>query len=709
MEILITGYTGFVTNEFIQETFPNDHVLLTTIPELGGKRIKNVRWASIEDSNKLNKLAESYEFEQTIYFSNFLNVHGNGEGELERLRSVLNVCRKHKTRLLYIAGPEGGCDVQTGETILATAAESLCMHYRDNADTDVRIIRVPYLYNRNLIGGDYFKKVFEEAENGKVTFSERKEQSLFFLNMEDLSVLIPRIFDKWPKREEILSVQDTDDYTIEDFGELLKKEFPNTEINYGYHKVHMFPKNDDTLKQRYGWKPSNHLINDLSGMIKIWKERNSSKISPIKAKFNKFIHSKALMAAEIAATFIISELLVHITQTTAQFKMIDFRLMFVMIISTIFGMGPGIIAGALASFSLVMGYVRQGSEGMHLFYDASNWLPFIMYFVVGAVCGYINNKNKEDIKFVKMENGLLRNRLKFVTRLYNDTLEDKRLYHKQILGRKDSFGKIYNITKHLDDIIPQELYRKTINVLEDVLENKSVCIYSLGENTAYARLEATSSDIEKTIPKSLRMEEHAEEISEIESEGIFVNRSLDNTKDMYMAGIRKDGRLAVLISVKTCDESQMNLYYQNLFKILTGLVETSLLRALEYQVAAHKKQYVSGTCFMKEKYFMERLCAVHSMKESRMTDYLLIEVERDSMGDYELSEKIESCIRNNDYVGKTESGKVYIMLNQANEKHLPIIEKRMNAVGLRTKIINIKEISENVSEQTAELFTEEVK
>ena len=41
----------------------------------------------------------------------------------------------------------------------------------------------------------------------------------------------------------------------------------------------------------------------------------------------------------------------------------------------------------------------------------------------------------------------------------------------------------------------------------------------------------------------------------------------------------------------------------NLFQILCGLVETSLLRALEYQEAMEYKKYVENTRILKPEYF----------------------------------------------------------------------------------------------------------
>ena len=64
--------------------------------------------------------------------------------------------------------------------------------------------------------------------------------------------------------------------------------------------------------------------------------------------------------------------------------------------------------------------------------------------------------------------------------MYQETLQDKRQYKKQILGSRDSFGKIFDITRKLDVIQPQKLFMETIRVMEDVLENHNNCTLFTG-------------------------------------------------------------------------------------------------------------------------------------------------------------------------------------------------------------------------------------
>ena len=88
-------------------------------------------------------------------------------------------------------------------------------------------------------------------------------------------------------------------------------------------------------------------------------------------------------------------------------------------------------------------------------------------------------KNRKDIAFANEENALLKDKFLFIRALYQDTTEEKSELKRQLLGRKDSFGKIFNITRKLDSVRPQEIFMQAVRVLEEVLENHSIQIYSL--------------------------------------------------------------------------------------------------------------------------------------------------------------------------------------------------------------------------------------
>ena len=587
-------------------------------------------------------------------------------------------------RIVYLTGPERLYDVTTGKTLLVSEMENLSREYAKLYKTTVKIIRSPYLYSEQY-EKDFLNTVFREiSAEQKITFQEDESQRMFFLSMQDLAELMYKIFDNWDEDEEILNIADGFDHCFKDLGDKLTELCPHLKVSYArYSIMENMLKDDKIIRYKYGWFPKISILEELPELYEHYQERNNIKegrLDSLKHIISK--HKAAVRVAEFAAFFILFELLNGIAGNQAQFKMIDLRLIFVVLFGSTYGINYGIAAAAAESLSLIRAFEAEGSSWYVLFYEPSNWIPFIFYFAVGAICGYIRMKNKDNVQFIKEENNLLQEKFLFTREMYQETIEDKNLYKKQILGSKDSFGKIFDITRKLDVIQPQELYIETIRVLEDVLENKTFGLYTLNRENGYGRLETASAQVQGNYPNSIKLSEYSAAMEELENGNVWANREFLEKYPMYMAGVRKNGELVMLICIQQASREQMSLYFLNLFKILSGLVETSLLRALEYQKAVEYRQYVKGTHILKTEYFEERLKVQHDMREQKLASYVLLKVEYSEMSLKEADEILRSKVRENDVWGISESKELYLMLVQTDKEALPNILARLKQAGL---------------------------
>ena len=686
MKVLLAGNTGYVTEEFVEEAFPECQVMV-----LGNKMLKTVRRRELisrpfpRTELEFGDIFRTYEFEAVVYFSNYLTLHGELEGEAENLRKILQYCRKGvQSHFLYVTGPEGMYDVPTGKTLLVQNAEDVCRRYAGLYGLTVKILRVPYLYS-GTYKKDFFYRIFQASkESQKLFFQEAPEQKACFLYSMDLAELMYKLFDNWNDEEEVLNVPDVFDICFQDVTEELKKVLSPVSIIYKSSAVVEKIKEDDRqIRTNYNWFPKISVLDHISEMYKEYNEytkNNGGKVSWLTRLFNQ--NQRWLRVCEFVVCFLAFEFLQRLLGNQAQFKMIDLRLVFIVLFGSLYGLGYGIAGAAAQTVSLLLAYESQGTKWYTLFYEPANWIPFIFYFAAGAVCGYVRMKNRENLEFISEENQLIREKFLFMRDLYQATLQDKKRYKKQILGSKDSFGKIFDITRKLDVIQPQELYIETIRVLEDVLENKTFGLYTLNRENGYGRLETASAQVQGNYPNSIKLSEYSAAMEELENGNVWANREFLENYPMYMAGVRKNGELVMLICIQQASREQMSLYFLNLFKILSGLVETSLLRALEYQKAVEYRQYVKGTHILKTEYFEERLKVQHDMREQKLASYVLLKVEYSEMSLKEADEILRSKVRENDVWGISESKELYLMLVQTDKEALPIILARLKQAGL---------------------------
>lgn len=711
MEVLLVGNTDFITKQWIQHAFPRDHVV---IAEREGTVDGNdrLRIVNMSDANTLAETLTTYEFDRIVFFSEGLTPRSERDGDLGYLRRLLHAIRNRSTQMLMVCGPESeftypeNADVRdTSKSLMSRASEELCLYYARTYRLEAKIIRCPYLYAPERNGATaYFGRLFEQASAGSISFCERKQQQTCFLCADDLAELIYRMFDDWTAESEIFHVPNVFDFTYGDLADAISAAFPGLSVTFGEDRPQHYPADDHVLRLRYGWSPRYSLKQDLPPVLQRWKEaraQEQSKKHPVWDFLRN--HSKPWIAIEIFITFILEELLRTAVQGNSQLGTVDLRLFFVVIVGTMYGLNAGVFAAALACAGMALSYASKGASFAPLFYDTSNWITFVVYFVAGAVCGYVQMRNRENLRFMRDENSLLRERLAFLRDLYHDVLDDRRMLRGQIIGRRDSFGKMYAMTRELDEVQPQKLYRAAIRIMQDTLGGDSFGIYRIDNGGRFARLMAASPQTESLFSKSALLENYANVVIALDHGGLWVNRNLEQNLPMYAAGVHANGKLAMVIVLAKAHPDQMNLYFQNLFTIMCGLVESAMVRAFDYENVARQAMLVPGTEFLNTQAFLPKVLAANELKHDHMGDHLLLRVA-DAWQDDGI--RLMGAIRQTDEAGVLQDGNVYVLMNQASEHELPIINKRLTRAGLHVTLVSDHEEDSLLAEASEQVAVE---
>lgn len=710
-EVLLVGNTDFITKQWIQHAFPRDHVV---IAEREGTVDGNdrLRIVSMSDANTLAETLTTYEFDRIVFFSENLTPRSDRDGDLGTLRRFLHAIRNRQTQILMVSGPESeftypeNADVRdTSKSLMSRASEELCLYYARTYRLEAKIIRSPYLYasDRNGVTA-YFNHLFEQAESGTLSFCEQKNQQTCFLCADDLAELIYRMFDDWTAESEIFHVPNVFNFTYGDLADVISAAFPGLSVTFGEDRPQCYPADDHVLRLRYGWSPRYSLKQDLPPILQRWKEARAQEQSG-KHPIWDFLrnHSKPWIAIEIFITFILEELLRAAVQGNSQLETVDLRLFFVVIVGTMYGLNAGVFAAVLACAGMALSYASKGASFAPLFYDTSNWLAFVVYFVAGAVCGYVQLRNRENLRFMRDENSLLRERLAFLRDLYHDVLDDRRMLRGQIIGRRDSFGKMYAMTRELDEVLPRKLYYATIRIMQDTLGGDSFGIYRIDNGGRFAHLMAASPQTESLFSKSALLENYTNIVTALDHGRLWVNRNLEQNLPMYAAGVRADGKLAVVIVLAKAQPDQMNLYFQNLFTIMCGLVESAMVRAFDYENVARQTSLVPGTEFLNTQAFLPKVLAANELKRNHMSNHLLLRVEDAWQDD---GSRLMGAIRQTDEAGVLQDGNVYVLMDQVSEHELPIINRRLSQAGLHVTLVSDHEEDSLLAEASEQVVAD---
>lgn len=689
-KVLLLGNMRYITQQFIENSFPDAHISI-----IGKCAVKPSRNVKIYDIDKpyYKAILDTYDFDFIIYFANELTYDTTDPSDTEELRQILKASKyvSSEAKFLYLSSLDAAFDGTSDRGIVASAKEDICLYWARQNHVNLKIVRIPYLYN-GAAKNDFLYNLFDEMRAQKsIRLRESDSSEIHFLSLQDLSDLIVRIADAWTPGEGILTVNDDFHITFGDLCNELARLCPGVTFDFtGKNPPKCLNLKNTALKQQYSWFARISLLTDLEDEYQAYRDTlvpTGTWWEKLKKRLEKY--TTLIKIAELLVLFILCEILVQVTHSALFFSIVDFRLAYIVIIATLYGLPYGMGAATLCSLSWIAAKVLSGTNWLTLFYEPTNWLTFIFYFLVGGICGYVKLKKENQIKFTTEENHLLESKLAFTRRIYEDTFREKRDLKKQIIGSKDSFGKIFDITRQLNTVDSRELYLKIIDSFESILENKTLSVYSVSNGSTFARLEVSSRDIMHDVSRSISLDTYAPVMEVLNRGEVWRNNHFMPHMPMFACGIYKDNKPLLLIFVWNAQTHQRSLYYVNLLRILCDLTQMSFIRAHEYSRAMHDQQYIGYTILQNAQTFRNTLHVFRELEERRVFQFLQLAVDDTARSQEELSAVLSKCVRTNDIAGLLEDGSVWLLLSQAGPDDLKFILPRFERQGLSVRVAEI--------------------
>lgn len=681
--VLLLGNLRYITQEFLDDTFQSAHV--TLIGKIDAKLSHSVKVYDVDISH-YKEIICAYDFDFIVYFANELTYDTIDTSDTEELRQVMKATQyiSKDTKFLYLSSLDAAFEKTSDRGIVALAKENICTYWAEQNHVNVKIVRIPYLYS-GVAQNDYLYALFDDMRTKHhIRFREVESSRIYFLSMTDLSELIVHIADAWLPGEGILTVNDDFNLSFQDLSRGLAELDKDVKFEFtGRNTPKRLNQKNTAVKQQYGWFSRISILTDLGDMYSAYLQTVAPRTNwrqNLKAFLKR--QTKLFRVIEILLMFVLCEVLVQATDSALVFSIVDFRLAYIVIAATMYGLPYGLGAATLCSIAWIAAKVISGTGWMTLFYEPSNWIAFIFYYLVGALCGYVKLKKDDAIKFTKDENQLLESKLTFTRKIYEDIFNEKRDLKKQIICSKDSFGKIFDITRRLNTVEYRELYLKIVDSFEDILDNKTISVYSVNREAGFARLEVASRDIMNSVSRSIALDTYGPVMEVLDRGEVWRNNHFVPNMPMFACGVSKDDKLLLLVFIWNAQAHQRSLYYVNLFRILCDLTQMSLTRAYEYSQATYARQHIGGTIIQNAETFRANLRIFEDLAGRKVFRFLGLKVDRGERSDGELAALISKCIRVNDIVGELENGDIWILLSQAGQGDLPYILPRFEKQGL---------------------------
>ena len=225
-----------------------------------------------------------------------------------------------------------------------------------------------------------------------------------------------------------------------------------------------------------------------------------------------------------------------------------------------------------------------------------------------------------------------------------------------------------------------EVYSEALSALEEVLENRSICIYFIDGD--YGRLIACSKDIKGLADKSMKLAEYPVLLAELKDDEVWTNKARLENYPEYVFPIYKDDKLYSMLLIRNATYEQMSAYYENMVKIISGLIKISLTHAIERTEAAEKEIYLPNSRVMRTEHFMRVLKIKDDMSKQGTLDYMLVRLNVPESAYIDVGNTVSNIVRENDIVGVGKDGKLYLCLMQVNNSNVEAVLERLRKTDI---------------------------
>ncbi len=717
MNILITGNIHSFAPMLARELAKEKHKIVLAGEHAKDLEIdqKNLIFHSMNPAEALFRdTLSSYKFDFVIYVptrEEDLSSDNEHVGQqLDGLRNTLELSAKEKVRRFFYlssteiyghmldssenAEPEPSS--LNGHTLLT--GEQYCLIYYNKFDLNLTIIRLPFVY---APGSDYglLHRVVKDCINGnRVVLPADEKSQGSFLHVEDVADFVKRVMEEERGREsQVINLSTAHPISYMALAEQLKRYFPKVEFVFDdENQLLTRPVTIGIAQRVFDWVDLHDLVTELGDYVE--KLQGPAAAAPLSWRgFWRQLarYTDILKWVELILGAALTQYLTQLTGTLIQYKYIDFRLLFVILMGSLYGFRFGIFAAVLMSLSLFYTWYQLSLDWSILIYNVGNWFPLALYFVTGLFFGYSHDRNETLIDNIKKQTSLIFEKYEFLYDVFNEIRRLKDEFREQVIGYRDSFGKIYTITRELDTLQEHAVYFRALTILEDLMENNNIAIYSLNPDSAYARLEVSSIALSYKLAKSLKLSDFPEAVKAIEQGTIFQNTDLLPNYPAYIAPVLNYSypfnvpvAIVVIWSVKF---EQYSTYYFNLFKVISGLIQASLVRATKFLDANYERIYIPSTRILNSDAFIDILRTRAEMRRNGVARYQLVMLDKTGMNYQDLYAKVSEAIRATDIVGLQRDGNIYVLLSQADDMDASGVISRFKNLGLSSRLVEVDE------------------
>ncbi len=264
--------------------------------------------------------------------------------------------------------------------------------------------------------------------------------------------------------------------------------------------------------------------------------------------------------------------------------------------------------------------------------------------------------------------------------LNNGNSRLKELSKRQPDSYKDGLDIVYEIISSLEKYTTEEVLFYAAPTLAKLMDTRDVAVYMVVNND-YARLFSSTSCEARTLGNSIKYSSMEKMYLKLKDGQIYLNKTMEAGLPLMAGGVYAEDNLQLILMFWGIPQQQLDMSAINRLTVITALVQNAVLRAKRCMAGFRRKNHMEGTNVLNEKAFTALVKTFLKAKEKGLTECALAEIVMGYQNYEEIAEKIACNIRQTDYMGILDGGRLYILLSNTDVKNAEVVKQRLLNLG----------------------------
>ncbi len=628
MNILITGGFGFIGSHVAEKFYQEGHDIYI-IDNLSTGNIQNINFKHVFfqldiENPKCEEIFKRFKFDTVINLAAQISVTNSLNNPYEDTRSnilgltnMLQLSKKYGVKNFIFASSaavygnnqkvplteDDDVDPLSPYGMSKLMGEFYCKKWNSIYGLNTTCFRFSNVYGprQGTKGEGGVISIFLEnlVKGNEIVVFGDGNQTRDFIYVKDVAEGIYRAFDKGISG--VFNLSTEKESSINDILKILDIYNPIKELHFTDPRkgdIKFSCLDNTNLRSKLNWRPHYSLEQGLRKTYTWYVEEYKVKYessrkddnrssNSIMERFWRSIKRKMgfLPYLENILVFTLVSFLTIFFQHTSFDNIIDFKIIYIVIMGAIHGLKQAVLASVLSCSLYIYLHLQQGKSLFTILEGTKDLLVLSVCMLIGIIVGYIvDSKNVE----IKEKSNMLeaeKEKYGFLNRIHEATLLVKEELGEQVISNQDSYGKVYSILMQIDSNDPLKVFSGGITALEDIMKSNNVSIYSLKESKSVAVLSAKSQRKDLILPNTIKVKDRGDIYKVIKTKDTFINREFAPDLPIMSAPIIVNDEVVAVASIYFVDFDNLTLHRQNIFNIVVKLISHSLEKAYKYQAA----------------------------------------------------------------------------------------------------------------------------